>query len=222
MKYKYIFWDFDKTIIDLDTDVYSIKDLGLISLKEGKVLSFFKKLFLALVAVILYFSGADYKIFKKYQTKIYYGSRLETLLGFTKNYARHVSSENVKKVKEAKNKGYKNYIVSLSFTQQIEGILKNIGLEGYVDKVMANKFVVKNGIIVGCDFAVDNDYKKVEAIESLGVDLKKAIAVGDGKHDMPMLERVGCPILLEGNKRLVQIAKKRKWKVVDSLGEIKL
>lgn len=222
MKYKYIFWDFDKTIIDLDTDIYSIKDLGLISLREGRVLSFFKKLFLALLAVTLYFSGIDYKIFKKYQTKIYYGSKLETLLKLTKTYARHVPSDNVKKVKEAKNKGYKNYIVSLSFVQQIEGILKNVGLEGYVDKVMANKFIVKNGTIVGCDFAVDNNDKKVEAIESLGVDLSKAMAIGDGKHDMPMLERVGYPVLLKGNKKLENMAKEKGWKVVNSLSEVKL
>jgi len=49
--------------------------------------------------------------------------------------------------------------------------------------------------------------------ESLGFDLKESIFYSDSYTDLPLLLRVGEPVVVNPDPRLAREAKKRRWRV---------
>ena len=47
-----------------------------------------------------------------------------------------------------------------------------------------------------------------------GVSAQSCYAFGDDVSDLPMLEIVGKPVIIEGDSELVSIAEDRKWRIV--------
>lgn len=221
VKAKYILWDFDRTLIPIETESGMVFDTIKYFWKKGKYLIAINKFLQALHMAAAYGFGKENTV-KRIAADVYSGLTLNDIKRFSKKYAKKIPKENIEKLKEAKKKKYKNYILSCGYTQTIEEILKSSGMRKYVDKVYANTFVTKNSRIIGSDFKFINSKKKLENAKKLKIDFSKAIAVGDGRHEIALFKLVGRPIVVAGKSSMERLARENNWEIVNSLSEVKL
>ena len=64
---------------------------------------------------------------------------------------------------------------------------------------------------------VDGEEKRKNLLQYLGengIHRDTVVAYSDSIVDLPLLESVGYPIVVNGDRKLMQIAKKRKWSML--------
>jgi phosphoserine phosphatase len=98
-------------------------------------------------------------------------------------------------VRTLKRLGYELAVVSGGFTQVIEPLAAELG----IDHLEANVLVLDNGVLTGeLDGAIVDRAGKAAALvrfaEAAGVPLARTIAVGDGANDIDMLATAGLGI----------------------------
>jgi len=104
-------------------------------------------------------------------------------------------------------------IVSSSPTEIVEPMARLLS----VDRFIATKPKVENGCYTGeLDFYAYGPFK-AEAIEELaaeqGIDLEGSFAYTDSETDLPMLEIVGNPVVVNPDKALRRLATEKEWAI---------
>lgn len=88
-----------------------------------------------------------------------------------------------------------------------------------LDFVIGNRFKVVNGKIKGLSKPLCYGQGKVELAEKFakeqGFDLTQAVFYSDSHADLPLLEAVSQPVVLNPNSKLAELAKQRGWPRVD-------
>lgn len=89
-----------------------------------------------------------------------------------------------------------------------------------VDGFLANRFVVEDGVFTGAAHEpVCYGRGKVAhargCAEKLNIELRECAFYTDSASDLPMLEVVGRPVVVDPDPRLRRIARKRGWPVED-------
>lgn len=80
-------------------------------------------------------------------------------------------------------------------------------LEADSSDILTGKMVQNNGLKEGKLKAVH------EILRDNEIDLEKSYAFGDTPHDLPLLEKVSHPFVLDGNPDMVRIAKAKGWTI---------
>lgn len=113
--------------------------------------------------------------------------------------------------------GYRIVLASTSIAPVVERLAQALGAHGFV----ATPLHICDGRFTGrlagppC-----NGHEKLRYLDALAeswgeaVDWGASCAYSDGMPDLPMLERVGSPVVVDPDPRLLQVATDRRWRVV--------
>lgn len=117
------------------------------------------------------------------------------------------------------NDGYLIVLLSGSPIEIISQIGEYLGITN--DYIIAGKTEIIHGIYTGKVLSYPGSaIQKIELLDlfikknKLEVDWQKSLAMGDNERDIEVLSLVGCPIALNPNKKLKDMAIKNGWRIV--------
>lgn len=135
---------------------------------------------------------------------------------FEKHVARRMFPETRAIIRAHQRRGHTVAIVTAATAYQVAPAARELGIE----RVLSSRYVVARGAFTGevvqplC-FA-DGKVAAVEALaQELGLDLRRSYAYCDSLDDLPLLERVGRPRLLNPDRRLRALGRQRGWPIQD-------
>lgn len=107
------------------------------------------------------------------------------------------------------------FIVSAAGSEMVESLARILGMDGGI----GTRYVVEDGRYTG---ELDGPFVygpgKVTAMEAIaatrGIDLGRSWAYSDSLSDLPMLEAVGNPVVVNPDPGLAAIAKERDWQTM--------
>jgi HAD superfamily hydrolase (TIGR01490 family) len=115
-----------------------------------------------------------------------------------------------------KKEGHLLVLISGSVRYLLEPVVKDLEF----DHLLCTDLEVdKNGLMTGKPggpVCVDQNKKKLtlKLAQRLGLDLAKSYAYGNHHSDLPLLETVGNPHVVEPSAELAKVAKRRSWPVL--------
>lgn len=119
-------------------------------------------------------------------------------------------------VKRHKDAGEMCFILTSSSNYMSMPIADQLGFDGF----LANRFEVKDGVFTG-EAIEPICYGKGKVAHAEGVAQKLNVKLSecafytDSHSDLPMLEKVGRPVVVDPDPRLRRVAKKRGWPIED-------
>jgi HAD superfamily hydrolase (TIGR01490 family) len=126
-----------------------------------------------------------------------------------------VYAEPLQLVKQHHERGEKVYIVSATLQEIVDAIAEDLGFDGALGTVIE----VKDGKYTGRAVRSLHAGAKADAVGELaeheGYDLAECTAYSDSHTDLPFLELVGHPVVVNPDKRLKRIAAERAWPVLE-------
>ncbi len=119
-------------------------------------------------------------------------------------------------VEADKQAGYQTVLVTGSLDSALSPLVRHFGFE----HVIANRLVFRDGVATGeIEPPLIAEAEKVAAIRRLAseynVDTANAKAYSDSMSDLPMLEAVGKPSVVNPGRQLRHVAEDRGWPVLD-------
>ena len=126
-----------------------------------------------------------------------------------------VYDEAVELIAEHQQHGREVVVVSASGTEVVEPIAEMVG----ADRVIATQMVTQDGRYTGEIARYVYGPAKAEAIRELaareGYDLAECYAYSDSSTDLPMLEAVGYPAVVNPDRALRKAAASRGWPILE-------
>jgi HAD superfamily hydrolase (TIGR01490 family) len=119
--------------------------------------------------------------------------------------------------------GHKVYLVSASPEEIVEPLAEHLAVDGCI----ATRAVVdEEGRYAGeTEFYAYGPFK-AEAMrriaEEEGIDLEQSSAYSDSYTDLPMLEAVGHPVVVNPDRVLAKVAREREWEVMQFTKPVRL
>lgn len=211
------FFDIDGTLIDGQSGVL----LGKLLVKKGEVkASYF--ISRALFYSFLYrINRLNYGHLVELGMKFFEGMTQEDVdaLGeecFEKMVRKHIYKEAEALVASHRKKGHVCVIVSSAPKLVAKPIAKFFGM----DDMLVTEGVVKNGRITGevkkplC-YAEGKKILAENFSKKHNIALEKSYFYSDSATDVPLFESVGHPVAVNPERKLLSIARKRKWKILE-------
>lgn len=135
--------------------------------------------------------------FDKYKTKIYPEIYKIIKTYKTQNIPVFLATSSIDLLIEP----IKNY---LEITSTISSVLEF----SLIDSKPTGKFIDRPA------FGKDKMLKVLEFCKKENINIKECAFYSDSYHDLPLLEEVGLPIVVNPDHRLLAIAKKRQWQII--------
>jgi phosphoserine phosphatase len=196
-----IIWDYDGTILPFTP--YDSEQFLLNSLLTKNKFSLLKK-FVAIAAI-----WADNKQLLGHSFKRYYNWLLKKIpLIEINNAANEISAlipdSYIEVLKFFARNKFQMSIISCGTGDLCVNSLKRKNANSFFKEIISNFFVYKNGKIDGMIFNVLKGSDKIRYAQKLGFKKENTIAVGDGYTDIPLLDWVKFPIMLDpdGKKKI--------------------
>jgi HAD superfamily hydrolase (TIGR01490 family) len=142
---------------------------------------------------------------------------LMILKGFAVDDLRNLVSGAMEPVLELarghRKRGEPTYIVSATLQEIVEELARELGFDGAIGSTCE----IEDGIYTGRSLRAAHGAGKAAAIRELaaeqGYDLSVSTAYTDSHTDMPFLEAVGNPVVVNPDRELRRIAEERGWPV---------
>jgi len=211
------FFDFDETLLAINSS-----GIGFKVLKEQGYLSrsFMLKMMFALLlhrARII-----DEKRMAKTFLSFYRGRDLQPFIdsaqGFYEEYLRpNLSPPVTQKLRWHQEQGHQTVLVTGSIDYYLKPVLEDLG----IDHLLCTSLeVAENGLLTGKSKGpVCVGDAKVTLARSLamdqGIDLSRSYGYGNSEMDIPMLEEVGHPVIVNPSPLLVKHARRHSWPALD-------
>jgi HAD superfamily hydrolase (TIGR01490 family) len=113
-----------------------------------------------------------------------------------------------------RERGERSYIVSAALQEIVEALVDELGLDGGI----GSEAEVEDGRYTGRLTRRLDGAAKAEALGRLasseGIDLRASTAYSDSASDVPFLEAVGHPVVVNPDRRLRVVAAERAWRVL--------
>ncbi|MBC8452635.1 MAG: haloacid dehalogenase-like hydrolase [Spirochaetes bacterium] len=215
---KIIIWDFDGTMYPInpyDAECYLLKT-------ASREMSLLKA---AASAIRIRFDQKHLfsKQFKKYYIRYLMGCS-RSLIDITAEYiASTIPKSETEQYHELKELGWKQYIISCGTYDICIKVLEILNISDCFTKISANKFIFRENRISGMNIIVNDGKMKPIIMEKIlnehkenRAELSQVIAVGDGYTDIPLLNRVKTPVLIDwdggnhsspANSKLIHISR---------------
>jgi HAD superfamily hydrolase (TIGR01490 family) len=117
--------------------------------------------------------------------------------------------------REHKQRGECTYIVSAALQEIVDELAEELDFDGALGTVVE----VRNGVYTGHSLRALHHEAKAEAVRELahekGFDLAACTAYSDSGSDLPFLEIVGHPVVVNPDRELRRIAADRGWPVLE-------
>jgi HAD superfamily hydrolase (TIGR01490 family) len=172
--------------------------------------------------LIFHFLGADEERMRKFResalrvTRGWDQDRIRTLVGDTliEVIEPIVYDEALELIREHQAAGRKVFIISASPEEIVDPLARYLGVDG---AIATRARLDQEGRYTGeVDFYSYGPYKADAILEVAnweGIDLERSYAYSDSITDLPMLEVVGHPVVVNPDRDLARIAKDREWTV---------
>ena len=218
----YAFFDIDGTLITIKS-MFSFQDFmrkhaskykGLIGVLRYKYEDFRYYMYRVM--------NTDRAIVNKYYYQNFSGLPANEVQGLVDQWNENILKddnliiqETVKRLQEHKRNGYKIVAVSGSFVELLKPLMDKLG----IDICLATNLEQKEGIFTGNIIPPQTIGKgKAVAIQNFltsnDANLNQCYAYGDHHSDIPMLETVGNPVVVAGDKTLMDYGKEKNWPVI--------
>ncbi len=126
-----------------------------------------------------------------------------------------VYAEPLALVNEHHDRGEPVYIVSATLQEIVDAIAEDLGFDGALGTVIE----VKDGVYTGEPVRALHAEAKADCVRALaereGYDLAACTAYSDSHTDLPFLEVVGHPVVVNPDRALKRIARERAWPVLE-------
>ncbi|MDE3025041.1 MAG: HAD-IB family hydrolase [Acidobacteriota bacterium] len=122
-----------------------------------------------------------------------------------------VYAEPLHLVEQHRERGEDVYIVSASLQEIVEGIAEELGFDGALGTVCE----VVDGTYTGKAIRALHAENKAACIRELHYDLSECTAYSDSHTDLPFLEAVGNPVVVNPDRELRGIAADRGWPILE-------
>lgn len=210
------FFDFDKTLIDVESGrvgfkyLYAIKEIRLPFLLKVAVTNFFYEQdwisdTQMARTMLTFYRNRDIRPLEDGAEEFYH------------TYLKpHLASKILKRVREHQGAGHTLVLVSASLRYMLNPVIKDLGFHHLL---CTDLEVADNGALTGkTDGPICIDQHKRVAVKNLahekGIRLDHSYAYGNHHSDIPMLETVGHPAAVEPTSRLYKKAVQKGWPVL--------
>ncbi len=220
MKKPAIIWDFDGTL--LPNDPYDSEQSLLIFQMQLAACKFPFHKKIATRAVIY----ADRKewlpgnYFKWPYVRLLKNTPIHALDRVAEKLAEKIPKIDRGTIRELSQRGYNMLVISCGTADLSQRVLAFAGIDNCFSHILANRFTIRNSRIAGMRYSILAPEDKLAALQARHVYPETCIAVGDGYTDIPLLDRVKIPILLDrtGGKR--RLAKTKGYHVITAIPEL--
>jgi HAD superfamily hydrolase (TIGR01490 family) len=117
-------------------------------------------------------------------------------------------------VSRHRNRGERVYIVSATVQEIVEPLAVELGFDGAIGSLCE----IVNGRYTGRSLRACHGPGKAAAVRELaaaeGIDLATSTAYSDSHTDLPFLEVVGNPVVVNPDRELRRIARERGWPIL--------
>jgi len=118
-------------------------------------------------------------------------------------------------VEQHRARGESVYIVSATLQEIVQAIADDLGFDGALGTVCEVRDGAYTGHAVRALHAENKARSVRELAESRGYDLAECTAYSDSHTDLPFLEAVGRPVVVNPDRALRRIAAERGWPVIE-------
>jgi HAD superfamily hydrolase (TIGR01490 family) len=129
-----------------------------------------------------------------------------------------VYAEPLALVEHHRERSERVYIVSAALQEIVDALADELGFDG----ALGTSCEVRDGVYTGRALRVLHGEAKAEAVRELaerdGLDLAASTAYSDSDSDLPFLEVVGCPVVVNPDRALRGVAVERGWPVLEFAG----
>ena len=210
------FFDFDKTLLETES-----AKLGLKYMWERRLLSIW---FLTKVLVANFFYQRHLvsdELVAKIILKLYRGRRLEEFAEgapiFYQDFLKPKLAPNIMAaVRNHQREGHSLILISGSVRYMLEYVVEDIGF----DHLLCTDLEIgEDGLLTGRargPLCIDRTKRTlaIQLSEAHNIDLSRSYAYGNHQSDIPLLELVGNPFVVEPTRPLRKIAMQRNWPVL--------
>jgi len=214
------FFDLDKTICSVPTEEQMTKHMW----KKGRINR--KSFFLIIAGFIQYNFHliSDYTHFRKKIVNVImsqftvheFNREFETL--FHNDLKHRIFPEVRKKIEEHKEKNHKVVIISTAVDCIVDVFARELGVDHHYSTKLEKDNGRYTGNILGSVY--HGMQKKVAVLDyckSANIDPKKCYAYGDYFEDRMMLDTVGTATAINPDRKLLKVARQKKWAVIDAV-----
>jgi HAD superfamily hydrolase (TIGR01490 family) len=210
------FFDFDKTLLETES-----AKLGLKYLWDRRLLSV-RFLMKVLVANFFYQHHlVSDELVARIILKLYRGRRLQEFAEgapafYQDNLKPKLAPNILAKVREHQREGHLLILISGSVRYMLNSVVEDIGF----DHLLCTDLEVGDtGLLTGRaqgPLCIDRTKRTlaIELAETHNIDLSLSYAYGNHQSDLPLLELVGHPFVVEPTRPLLRVAKQRGWPVL--------
>ena len=209
----WVFWDFDGTLIPFDSEQFLLEALFV----EGDRTPLSRSLGARL------FVYGDRQGWHPGMLKVLYGwclrgMPLAVLDGICERIATYISAADRAAIRSLAGGELRMAILSCGTGDLSQRTLRAAGLDDCFERIEANWFSTCDGYITGIERRIYLPETKVDIAAERSGDLGSVVAVGDGLTDLPLLDRVGRPVLIAKGSRAGHFAQ-RGYHIVPSLSD---
>ena len=111
-----------------------------------------------------------------------------------------------------RGRGEPVYVVSATLQEIVQAIADDLGFDGALGTVCE---VGPDGAYTGKAIRALHAEAKADCIRSLDHDLAASTAYSDSHTDLPFLEAVGHPVVVNPDRKLRKIAQQRDWPIME-------
>lgn len=210
------FFDFDETLLAIDSASIGFKVLY----DQGYLTKVFV-VKMMLVMLLRKFGLINEKVMAGAMLSFYKGRELQPFIDHADEFYReylkpNLATDVISKLRWHQVQGHQTVLV----TGSIDYYLKPVQLDLGIDHILCTHLEVsENGLLTGKpDGVVCVGPAKVvlmnELITKKGIDLAASYAYGNSELDIPMLENVGNPVVVNPSSGLTRHAKRQNWPVL--------
>ncbi len=210
------FFDFDKTLLEVES-----AKLGLKYLWDRRLLSL-RFLMKVLVANFFYQRHlVSDEWVAKIILKLYRGRRLQEFADgapmFYQDVLKPKLAPNIlAQVRKHQREGHALILISGSVRYMLKSVVEDIGFEHLL---CTDLEIGEDGLLTGRahgPLCIDRTKRTlaIQLAEAHNIDLSRSYAYGNHQSDIPLLELVGNPFVVEPTKPLRKIAMQRNWPVL--------
>jgi HAD superfamily hydrolase (TIGR01490 family) len=172
--------------------------------------------------MVFHYLGADEERMRKFResalriTRGWDQDRIRTLVGeaLIEVIEPIVYDEALELIREHQHAGRKVFIISASPQEIVDPLAHYLGVDG---AIATRAQLDEDGRYTGeVEFYSYGPYKAEAMLEVAnweGIDLERSYAYSDSITDLPMLEVVGRPVVVNPDRELARIARERDWEV---------
>jgi HAD superfamily hydrolase (TIGR01490 family) len=113
-------------------------------------------------------------------------------------------------VAEHRSRGERAYIVTATLQEIADALANELGFDGALGSLAE----VEDGLYTGRALRALHAGAKAGALREIGVDLDASSAYSDSISDLPLLEAVGRPVVVNPDRALRRVAAERGWPVL--------